>query len=198
MDRKTINAELRKQLFPLLITAGFKRKGDVLYRELPGPVVHIVEVQHRPRNGVFQINLGAHLPALDDVADGQVFAAAEMRDYDCAWRGSIISGFRNSSDAEFAYGTTAEEAAESVAFLASEWPRQAAQFFDPLSNFPDGFHERCAQVLGEDLHPAHLLTWAKVALLVGDQELSQRIATAALPSVPERATSLRENLEALL
>ena len=198
MDRKSINAELRQQFFPLLTAAGFTRKGDVLYRELPGPIVHIAEVQHRPRNGVFQINLGAHLPSLDDIASGQTIAPADMRDYDCAWRGSIISGFRTSSDAEFAYGSTAEEAAESVAFLVSEWPRQAAQFFDPLSNFPDGFRERCTQVLNEDLHPAHLLTWAKVALLVNDPELAKRIATAALPSVPERATSLRENLEALL
>lgn len=191
-----MSAQLRQQFFPLLTEAGFTRKGDVLRRELPGCVVHIAEVQHRPQSGVFQVNLGAHLTTLDD-ASGST-AAAQMREYDCAWRGSIISGFRNASDAEFAYGATNEEASESVAFLVSEWQRQSSQFFDPLSGFPDGFHARAKQVLTEDMHPTQLRVWANVALLVGDPELSKRIAAAALPRVPERATSLRESLEALL
>ncbi len=198
MDRKTVGAQLRKQFFPLLVEAGFTRKGDVLHRELPGPVVHVVDVQHRPRSGVFQVNLGAHLLALGDVAGGTVPPTAQMRDYDCAWRGSIISGFRNSSDSEFAYGSTEDEAAESVAFLASEWQRQSSLFFDPLSSYPDGFHARAEQALDEDLHPAHLRVWANVAVIVGDSELSKRIAAAALPRVTERATALRDSLEALL
>ena len=37
-----------------------------------------------------------------------------------------------------------------------------------------------------------------VARLVGDDELARRIAEQALPDVPERATTLRAQLEALL
>lgn len=197
MDRKTITSELRRQFFPLLTAAG-ARTGDVLRRELDGPVVHVVEVQHRPRSAVFQINLGAHLPALGGVAGGDAVPVASMREYDCAWRGSIISGFRNASDAEFAYGRTDAEASESVAFLVSEWERQSVAFFGPLSDFPAGFHEQARRSLDGDLHPAQLRTWARVALLVGDRGLARRIVDVALPRVPERATALRADLERLL
>lgn len=198
MDRKTVNAQLREQFFPLLTAVGFARAGDVLRRELPGPVVHVVEVQHLPRRGVFQVNLGAHLPALREFTDRPPLAAADTREPDCAWRGSLISGFRNSSDAEFAYGTTVEETAESVAFLASEWERQSTRFFDPVTHFPAGFHVRAHQVAEENLHPAHLLVWARVADLLQDRALSDRLAELGLERAPERATTLRGDLTQLL
>ena len=192
MNRATVTTELRRQFFPILRAAGFHRKGEVLFRELPGPVAQLVEVQHRPSSGVFRVNLGAHLPALDGTA------AVKLRESGCAWRSSIVSGFRTKDDSDFAYGGTEADAAESVAFLVSEWDRQSAEFFRPLSDFPAGFHECARESLAEDLHPAHRLTWAKVARLVGDDELARRIAEQALPDVPERATTLRAQLEALL
>ncbi|WP_251447814.1 MULTISPECIES: hypothetical protein [unclassified Microbacterium] len=198
MDRKTVNAELRRQFVPLLTGAGFLWKSDVGRRILAGPVIHVVEVQHRPRAAVFQVNLGAHLPALGDVAGGESPADDALREYECAWRGSVVSGFRNASDAEFAYGGTAEEAAESVAFLASEWQRQSERFFGPLTAYPDGFHATARGALEKDLHPAHLLTWARVALLLEDSALAEALATQALPRVPERATSLRDELQRIL
>ncbi|WP_217183750.1 DUF4304 domain-containing protein [Streptomyces sp. AC495_CC817] len=197
MDRKTVTAQLRTQFFPVLAAAGFSRSGDVLRRELAGPVVHVVEVQHRARSGVFQVNLGAHLPALGGVAGGATVAVERMREYDCAWRSSVLSGFRNASDSEFAYGATEEQASESVAFLLSEWERQGPAFFDPLADFPDGFRERARASVSTPLHPAHLLTWAKVADLLGEGDLRRDIVEAALPRVPERATALRDDLLAL-
>lgn len=200
MDKKTVNRELRKQFFPLLNGAGFTRQGDIARRVLPCGVVHVVELQHRTRSSVFQVNLGAHLMALGDVAGGEPPPPQEFRDFDCAWRGSVIAGFRNDSDAEFAYGSTDGEAAESVAFLASEWPRQSAAFFAPFTAFPNTFHDaaRAAAVDAEQHHPAHLLTWARVACVLGDFTLGHSLAEAALPRVPERATSLRQNLLAIL
>lgn len=194
MDRKTVTAQLRSQFYPVLLAEGFSRKGDILRRELDGPVVHVVEVQHRPRSGVFQVNLGAHLPALGDVAGGTRVPVEQMREYDCAWRSSVVSGFRNSSDSEFAYGSTEEEASESVAFLVSEWARQSSDFFSPLSRFPESFHEGASSSVDSGMHPAHLLTWARVADVLGDTALRARIVEAALPTVPERATSLRAEL----
>lgn len=139
MDRKTITSELRAQFFPLLQATGFVRQGDIARRVLDGSVVHIVEIQHRPRSAVFQVNLGAHLLALGDVAGGTLPAPQTMRDHDCAWRGSVIAGFRNATDAELAYGASAHEAAESVAFLVSEWQRQSQAFFAPFSDYPARF-----------------------------------------------------------
>lgn len=197
MDRKTITAQLRAQFFPVLVNEGFTRTGDVLRRELEGGVVHVVEIQHRPRSGVFQVGLGAHLAALGDVAGGAPVPVEKMRDHDCAWRSSVLSGFRRASDAEFAYGATAAEASESVAFAVSEWPRQSAAFFGGLSDFPEGFLRGAQASLSADLHPGHLLTWARVADVLGETELRGRIVAAALPKVSERATSLREHLLAL-
>ncbi|WP_433676521.1 DUF4304 domain-containing protein [Microbacterium gorillae] len=197
MDRTTINRELRTQFWPLLTAAGFERKGDIARRRLDGGVVHVVEVQHRPRSSVFQVHLGVHLLSLGGVAGGVPPEPDALREYDCAWRGSIIAGFRNASDAEFAYGRTAEEATESVAFLASEWERQSAAFFGPLTAFPDDFDTRARQVIAEAPHPAHMRTWARVALLLADEELAREIAAAALPRVAERATALREDLAAI-
>lgn len=198
MDRKTINAEFRRQFFPLLAADGFVRSGDVARRVLPGSVVHVVEIQHRPRAGVFQVGLGVHLSPLDEVAGTSSTPAEQLREHDCAWRSSIISGFRNSSDAEFAYGQSAAEAAESVAFFVSEWPRQATGFFGPLTAFPEDFQAGAvAAASNESMHPAHLLTWARVAVLLEDTQLARSISAHALPRVPERATSLRHDLESL-
>ena len=41
MDRKTVTAQLRSQFYPVLLAEGFSRKGDILRRELDGPVVHV-------------------------------------------------------------------------------------------------------------------------------------------------------------
>lgn len=40
MDRKAVTAEPRRQFFPVLTAEGFVRSGDVLRRELDGPIVH--------------------------------------------------------------------------------------------------------------------------------------------------------------
>ncbi|MGO2140633.1 MAG: hypothetical protein ACTH30_09470 [Leucobacter sp.] len=198
MDRKTINAEFRRQFFPLLTADGFVRSGDVARRVLPGGAVHVVEIQHRPRVGVFQVGLGVHLTPLDELAGTSSAPAEQLREHDCAWRSSIISGFRNSSDAEFAYGQSAADAAESVAFFVSEWPRQASEFFGPLTAFPEDF-QAAAEAAASNLsmHPAHLLTWARVAILLKDSQLARSLSAQALPRVPERATSLRDELERL-
>ncbi|ARO15316.1 hypothetical protein BVG79_01974 [Ketogulonicigenium robustum] len=199
MDRKTINRALRAEFFPVLAAEGFTRHGDVARRIAPDGVVHVVDIQHLPRNGAFQVNLGTHLLQLGGVAGGQSPAPETFRDFDCAWRGSIIAGFRNASDAAFTYGATAEQAAESVAFLVSEWPRQSAAFFAPYQSYPDTFHAAAHAAAADDsLHPAHMLTWARVAALLDDAPLAQTIALAALPKVPERATALRDKLHAFL
>ncbi|GAA2846885.1 hypothetical protein FB468_0206 [Leucobacter komagatae] len=198
MDRKTINAEFRRQFFPLLNAGGFVRSGDVARRVLPGGVTHVVEIQHRPRADVFQVGLGVHLSPLDEVAATSSTPADQLREHDCAWRSSIISGFRNGSDAEFAYGQSAAEAAESVAFFVSEWPRQSEELFGPLTAFPEDFRTGAeAAASDESMHPAHLLTWARVAVLLEDGQLARSISAQALPRVPERATSLRDDLEGL-
>ncbi|MFJ6533500.1 hypothetical protein [Microbacterium sp. NPDC091662] len=196
MDKQTTTALLRTDFYPVLKAQGFARTGDIL-RRVDSPVVHVVEVVHQPRRGVFRVDLGVHLTLLGDVSHHAI-DPAKIRGADCAWRSSIIPGFRNDHDPDFVYGSTPEEASESVAFLVSEWDRQSSAFFGPLTRWPEDFHEAACAAVADPPHPAHLLTWARVAALVGDVDLAHRCAEVALPSVPERATGLRENLEAIL
>ncbi|WP_353111488.1 hypothetical protein [Microbacterium sp.] len=60
MDRKTVNAELRRRFYPLLVAADFVRRGDIARRTLDHGVVHAAEMQHLPRNDAIQVNLGVH------------------------------------------------------------------------------------------------------------------------------------------
>jgi hypothetical protein len=196
VDKQTTTALLREHFFPLLKSQGFARNGDVL-RRADDPVVHVVEVVHQPRRGVFRIDLGVHLTLLGD-ASGHVIDPTKIREADCAWRSSIIPGFRNDHDPDFVYGSTAEEAQESVSFLVSEWDRQSSAFFGRLAAWPHDFHEAARAAVVDPPHPAHLLTWARVAALADDLELARRCAEVALPSVPERATALRADLEAIV
>ncbi len=82
-------------------------------------------------------------------------------------------------------------------FLVSEWDRQSSAFFGRLTAWPQDFHDAVRVAVASPPHPAHLLTWARIAALAGDFELAQRCAEVALPRVPKRATSLRADLEAI-
>ena len=196
VDKQTTTALLREQFYPLLKAQGFVRTGDVL-RRFDDPVAHVVEVVHQPRRGVFRVDLGVHVTPLGDVSR-HVIDPTKIREADCAWRSSIIPGFRNDHDPDFVYGSTPEEASESVAFLVSEWDRQSSAFFGPKTRWPEDFHAAARAAVTDPPHPAHLLTWARVAALVGDTDLARRCAEVALPSVPERATALRESLEGIV
>lgn len=196
VDKQTTTALLREHFYPALKAQGFTRSGEVL-RRFTDPVAHVVEVVHQPRRGVFRVDLGVHLTLLGDVSH-HVIDPGKIREPDCAWRSSIIPGFRNDHDPDFVYGSTGEEAQESVAFLVSEWERQSSAFFGPLTTWPQDFHDAARAAVAAPPHPAHLLNWAKVAALAGDFELARRCAEVALPTVPERATGLRADLEGIV
>ncbi|WP_435748689.1 DUF4304 domain-containing protein [Microbacterium sp. PMB16] len=196
MDKQTTTALLRTHFYPVLKDQGFVRSGNVL-RRFADPVVHVVEVVHQPRRGAFRVDLGVHLTLLGDVSR-HVIDPTKIREPDCAWRSSIIPGFRNDHDPDFAYGTTASDAEESVSFLVSEWDRQSTAFFGRLTTWPGDFLDAARAAIETPPHPAHLLTWSRAAALAGDFELARRCAEVALPSVPERATALRADIEAIL
>lgn len=198
MDRKTITREMRQQFFPLLVDDGFTRTKDTLRRVLPGPVVHVVQVRNFPARAQFRVDLGAHLPALDEREGTAPKALDTLRDIDCVWRGGIVTGFLSPTDTGMSYGTDEHGASEAVAFMASEWKRQSREFFGPLFDFPGGFHRQARRALVAPRHPYAMVLWADVARLVGDDDLSRRIAAAALPLVPDTASGLRARAEALL
>ena len=97
MDKKFISLLLRNQFYPLLKAQGFTKKADVFW-QVDGEVIRIVDIQHFKKRHCFQINLGIHLIPLGEYVmgcTGRRLEFEKMRDYDCAWRGSIISGLVN-------------------------------------------------------------------------------------------------------
>jgi len=195
MDRTTVTRLLRRDFWPVLRAEGFSRRGEVA-RRADGPVVHVVEVVHRPRAGVFRVDLGVHVTLLGDVSGAPVDPAT-LREPGCAWRAGIVPGLLDGTSTDLIYGSSEEDAAGTVAFLVAEWPRQSAAFFGPLTTWPGQFHDAARAATARGLHPAHLRTHARVAALVGDLRLAREIAQEALPHVPERARALRADLEAV-
>jgi hypothetical protein len=206
MDKATVTGLLRKRFYPLLKQDGFVRQGDVA-RRVSGPVVHVTEVAHSPRRGVFYVRLGAHVTTLGRWASGPTgkpLDASAVREATCAWRASVKTYLANDHSDDWPYCETTEQAVDMVEFLVCEWPRQSVEFFGPLSDWPAGFLALAAQAVddpehfplpsGYAAHPAHRLTWALTAALAGDPELARRIALAALPSVPLGASDLRDKL----
>jgi hypothetical protein len=97
MDKKFISLLLRNQFYPLLKAQAFTKKADVFW-QVDGEVIRIVDIQHFKKRHCFQINLGIHLIPLGEYVmgcTGRRLEFEKMRDYDCAWRGSIISGLVN-------------------------------------------------------------------------------------------------------
>lgn len=198
MDRKTITRHMREQFFPLLVEEGFTRQRDTLRRILDGPVAHVVTVRHFPARKEFRVDLGAHLPALDEPLVMPATNLETITVDSCLWGERIVTGFLHPADTGMAYGTNEEEASEAVAFIASEWKHQSRAFFGPLSNYPEGFLRLARQALVGPHQPGWMVTAAHMARVVGDHDLSLRIAAAALPLIPDERSSLRDEAQMIL
>ncbi|MCL2000749.1 MAG: DUF4304 domain-containing protein [Planctomycetes bacterium] len=199
LEKKLIAGLLRRDFYPVVKTDGFKRKKEVFHR-INDPVVHVVQVRHRTVEQVYQVLMGVHLLLLGDfaldVTGKPIKDPTKLNVYDCAWTHSIIPGFINDTLNDWVYGNTEEEATGMIEFLISEWPRQSAAFFGPLTRWPDDFHKRAKDAnKGAEKPHWRVLTWARVAALAGDFDLAQALAIKALPFVPEKATTYRKSLE---
>ncbi|CAM9371859.1 DUF4304 domain-containing protein [Acinetobacter bereziniae] len=200
MDKKFISLLLRNQFYPLLKAQGFTKKADVFW-QVDGEVIRIVDIQHFKKRHCFQINLGIHLIPLGEYVmgcTGRRLEFEKMRDYDCAWRGSIISGLVNDYDSDWSYTQSEQDAIQMVEFLVSEWDRQSQLFFGEMAQWPEDFIKKAIQAIKEPIHPSEMCTLCYVSGAAGDLELVKDLAEVALPSVPERATSLKARLEAFL
>ena len=200
MDKKYISQQLRDQFYPLLKAQGFSKKADVFW-QVDGEVIRIVDIQHSKKRHCFQVNLGIHLMPLGEYVmgcTGRRLEIEKMRDYDCAWRSSIISGLVNDHDSDWSYTQSEQDAIQMVEFLVSEWDRQSQRFFGEMARWPEDFIKKATMAVKNPVHPIEMCTLCYVAGAAGDLQLVKNLAEVALPSVPERATSLKARLEAFL
>ncbi|WP_287911605.1 DUF4304 domain-containing protein [Acinetobacter sp.] len=200
MDKKFISKHLRTQFYPLLKAQGFTQKADVFW-QVDGEVIRIVDIQHFKKRHCFQINLGIHLISLGEYVmgcTGKGLEIEKMHDYDCAWRGSILSGLINDYDSDWSYTQSAQDAAQMVEFLVSEWDRQSQLFFGEMAQWPEDFIKKATLAIQKPVHPSEMCTLCYVSGAAGNLELVKKLAEVALPYVPERATSLKARLESFI
>lgn len=200
MDKKVISKLLQRQFYPILKAQGFIKKGDV-FRQVEGEVVRIIDIQHSIKRHCFQVNLGIHLIPLGEYVmrcTGKALDIEKMRDFDCAWRSSILPYLINDHDNDWSYTSNEQDANEMVQFLVSEWNRQSQNFFNELAHWPEDFLKKAHQACINPLHPAHMCTLCYVAGAAGDLQLVKRLAEIAIDTVPERATSLKERLASFI
>ena len=132
MNRKGFVKLLSQRFYPELRKEGFKGSGTIL-RRIDEPLVHVFNVQANNMNDGVWINLGAHLTFLFTVAP-----AANLHDYQCAFRYRLVSPFDNPENS-WPFGETEDEAHAVIDALESAWATAGREFFDKYATFPASF-----------------------------------------------------------
>ncbi|WP_246312655.1 hypothetical protein [Pseudaquabacterium terrae] len=81
--------------------------------------------------------------------------------------------------------------------MIEQWERQARPFFERHGSYPAAFERLLNAVDASSLHPAHLLTHARIAWQLGHEEQARRFGAAGLARVPPSASILARELSDL-
>lgn len=194
MTRSAFLKLLARHLYPVLKAEGFEGTGQTL-RRVRGPLVHVFNVQGASGGKACYLNLGAHYDFLP--CEGGAFVLpAEIEESHCVFRERI----EPPPGAAFgwAYGPDPASAEENVAFIVSEWARQGHAFFAEHDAYPASCERLLQQAEPDAIHPARTLILARIARHLGDTARARALVRSGLARAPERATSLKAKLEALL
>ncbi|SFO56605.1 hypothetical protein SAMN05216567_101385 [Variovorax sp. OK605] len=194
MNRTTFLKLLTQKLYPVLKAEGFQGTGQTL-RRIAGPLIHVFNVQGASGGKACYLNLGAHLAFLPGEGGGQV-APQEMEEAGCVFRDRM----EPPPGAAFgwAYGTSKAQAEENVDFILSEWVGPGRAFFDRHGSYPRSFEQMLRETEPSRIHARTALHLARIAAHLGDRERARALVDAGLASAPERATSLKADLEKVL
>ncbi len=192
MDRTAFLRLLSKRLFPHLRDDGFAGSGTTL-RRLNGAVLHVFNVQGSANTENFFVNLGATLLPL---ATGSETQASAIKEYQCIFRERLHPPELPRQN--WAYGETEDDAEEVAARLHEAYRSRGRTWFDDHGGAPDSLRRLVDDPTALTLHPAHLLSLARVAEQLGDAERCRTLASEGLKRTPERATGLAADLRQLL
>lgn len=193
MDRKLFSSLLAKRLYPHLRAQGYRGSGTTL-RRIAEPAVEVFNVQASSDGSRCYFNLGLHLTFLP-AAGGQIVVPNELTESQCAFRSRIDPP--PGQQFGWAYGSSAQDAESNVECALLEWERQAKPFFEAHS-YPSGLARLLEDLSVAEVHPNHLLTFARVALQLGQRERALYIARSALERVTPAASGLRHSINQLL
>jgi hypothetical protein len=185
---------LTRKLHPVLMAEGFEGSGQTL-RRIEGPVIHVFNVQGASGGKQCYLNLGAHLDFLPTEGGGQV-APAEIEESHCVFRDRLDPPAGEAHG--WAYGRSMEEAEETVEFIVSEWAGPGRAFFAKHGDYPQGFARMLRETDPAQIHARTALHLARIALHLGEHSIARTLIDTGLAKAPERATSLKADLERVL
>jgi hypothetical protein len=183
---------LKKALKPILKTSGFSGTGTT-WRRINDPLVHVFNIQGSSGGDGCYLNLGAHLSFLPSA--GKLIPAEDTLEYHCAFRDRIdppAGTFR------WAYLEDASETNESLAFIVSEWERQAVPFFERYAVFPESFRTLLSHLAVATTQIHDLFTFARIALQLEDRERACHLAETVRSKCPRSATGLLADVQDFL
>ncbi|WP_442678149.1 DUF4304 domain-containing protein [Sphingomonas sp. ASY06-1R] len=193
MNRKLFLKLLGEHLYPILRAEGFVGTGATL-RRIDGPVIHVFNVQGARSGGEFYLNLGAHLSFLPSAGGGAI-DPQEIDEPSCVFRDRLDPP--PGPEFGWSYCASPEEAAESVAFIVSEWESVGRAFFARYACYPQSFEALIRKEDPDQVHPSAARTLARIAIELGRPVRASDFLEAALRRVPERATLLKADLVAM-
>ena len=185
---------LTRQLYPVLQAEGFEGTGQTL-RRIAGPVIHVFNVQGASGGKQCYLNLGAHLDFLPTEGGGQV-APTEIEESHCVFRDRMDPPPGPAYG--WAYGNSMAETEETVAFIVSEWSGPGRAFFARHGSYPQGFVQMLRETDPTAIHARTALHLARIAVHLGERSIAQALVDTGLAKAPERATSLKTDLEKVL
>jgi Domain of unknown function (DUF4304) len=195
MERESFLKVLANKFYPLLRGESFRGSGTTL-RRIQAPVVHVVNIQGSSSADGFYVNLGAHLAFLP-MEGGGTPVPAKLKEYECAFRDRIDPP-PSGPPGTWPYGRSMAVAEAIVGQLAQEWERQGQPFFKRYSHFPDGFAALVRAAVASPPHPRDGLKYARIAVQLDLREEATALASQALATVSDGATSLRGTLKRFL
>lgn len=182
---------LTRKLYPVLKAEGFEGAGQTL-RRIDGPVIHVFNVQGASGGKQCYLNLGAHLDVLPTEGGGQV-APLEIEESHCVFRDRLDPP---ASPADgWSYGRSIEEAEQTVDLIVREWAGPGRGFFARHGNYPQGFAQLLRDTDLAQIHARTALHLARIALHLGDRTMARTLVDTGLAKAPERATSLKAELD---
>lgn len=194
MNRKLFLKLLSEQLYPILRAEGFVGTGSTL-RRINGPVIHVFNVQGARSGGECYLNLGAHLAFLPSAGGGAVDPQS-IDEPSCVFRDRLEPP--PGPEFGWSYCASPEDAAESVAFIVSEWESVGRAFFARYAHYPQSFEALILEEDPEQVHPIKARILAGIAIELGRQARASDFLEAGLRRVPERATLLKADIVAMM
>jgi hypothetical protein len=194
MNRDYYFREVCAKLYPILRAEGFRGSGATL-RRIQLPVIHVFNFQASSGGECCYINLGCHLNFLPTEGGG-VCDPKKIAESSCAFRERVDPPAGSAFG--WQYGASESAAKDSVAALVEYWRCYGRPFFERHTKFPDDFMVLVEKAVVNQPHPIDGLKFARLALRLDRSDLALALASQAVPHVPERATDLRDELDAFI